>query len=186
MKRLFIAVPVQPSPALISLTTYLKNVLKDEKINWVDLQNMHFTLQFLGDTPENLIPAIARETGKVSETFRQASGKLKGLGYFSKNRIPSVLYTHLENMPELNQMATGIRKALEVAGITADSKEFRAHLTLGRIRLLNDRRHFIQTVEHLKDLMIQEVSASEIILYESQLRSAGPVYRKLASFSLKS
>jgi 2'-5' RNA ligase len=48
MKRLFIAVPVQPSPALISLTGELKKALKNEKINWVDLQNMHFTLQFLG------------------------------------------------------------------------------------------------------------------------------------------
>ena len=186
MKRLFIAVPVQPSPTLISLSGELKKALKNEKINWVDLQNLHFTLQFLGDTPESLIPAIINETGQAAETLQKAAGLLKGLGYFSSNRMPNVLYTHLENMPEMNLMAAGIRQALARAGITAGNREFKAHLTLGRIRFLNDKRHFIQLVESMKDIDIQKITASEIILYESLLRPSGPVYHKLAIFTLKS
>jgi 2'-5' RNA ligase len=185
MKRLFIAIPVVPEAPLTSLADQLRTIFRNEKINWVPLQNLHFTLQFLGDTHNSRIPGIIDRTGDAVKNLTAAKGNLKGLGYFMQNRIPSVLYTKLEDMPEMAAMASAIRRGMEAEGFSPDIREFKSHLTLGRIKFLKDAKLFLETVEKLRNINIQEVSASEINVYESLLRPEGPVYRKLAVFPLR-
>lgn len=185
MKRLFIAVPVVPEASLVSLTEQLKTIFRNEKINWVPLQNMHFTLQFLGETPGKQIPEMIRKTGEAAKNLTAAQGTLKGLGYFMQNRMPSVIYTTLDNMPEMTAMASAIRSAMKSEGFTPEFHEFKPHLTLGRIKFLKDCKLFTETMNNLRNNTIQKITASEIIVFESLLRPDGPVYRKLAVFPLR-
>jgi RNA 2',3'-cyclic 3'-phosphodiesterase len=66
MKRLFIAVPVTPEPELLETIRVLKSELASEQINWVSPENLHFTLQFLGDTYENQIAELINGMHEVS------------------------------------------------------------------------------------------------------------------------
>jgi len=57
--RTFIAIKITPEKRLTELFTNLKNALKSEEIRWVDTNNLHLTLRFLGETsPEQVLETI--------------------------------------------------------------------------------------------------------------------------------
>ncbi|MFU8845056.1 MAG: 2'-5' RNA ligase family protein, partial [Bacteroidales bacterium] len=58
MKRLFAAIKVMPDEEFMRVFMTLKRDLKNEKIKWVDPENIHITLKFFGETPESKIPLI--------------------------------------------------------------------------------------------------------------------------------
>lgn len=179
MKRTFIAVPVAAGEVLKVLMNSLRQQLPDEAIKWVATENFHVTLKFLGDTPEEVIPQIIARLEELAAAFPPASGRLCGVDFFSVQRQPSVLFTRLEGLPELERMARQLETALEPLGFSPETRRFRAHLTLARIRQLRDKNHFFRIVRPLKELEIQPVRVNEVLFYESFLRPQGPVYKLL-------
>lgn len=72
IRRLFVAIHLQPSEVLLALLHKLKRQLAHERINWVRPDNIHLTLKFLGETPENKMPVISKalqELVKDSKPF---------------------------------------------------------------------------------------------------------------------
>jgi 2'-5' RNA ligase len=55
MKRVFIAVKIDPDDLFTKIISSLKSGLKDENIKWTESGNIHITLSFLGDTDEKRI-----------------------------------------------------------------------------------------------------------------------------------
>jgi len=185
MNRLFIAVPVTPETELSEAIRVLKAELASEQINWVKPENLHFTLQFLGDTYENQITEIIKGIHKVSQKFQTSTGQLKGIGFFSQQRNPRVIFTELEGMSEMATMANEIFKITEPLGFIPDHRKFKPHLTLGRIKNLKNKPKFFKLVESFKDKAFQKFTANQIILFESTLRPSGPVYKPIEKFILK-
>jgi RNA 2',3'-cyclic 3'-phosphodiesterase len=185
MKRLFIAVPAIPETELSETIRVLQSELRSEQINWVSPKNLHFTLQFLGDTNEKQIPEIVKGLHEISMKFHLVSGILKGIGYFSQQGNPRVIFTELEGLPEMATMATEIFKMTETIGFIPDHRKFKPHLTLGRIKYLRNKPSFFKLVDSFKDKVFQKFTANQIILFESILRPQGPAYRPIEKFILK-
>lgn len=185
MKRLFIAVPVTPEPELSEAIRVFKSELASEQINWVSPENLHFTLQFLGDTYENQITEIIKAIHEVSQKFQTGTGFLKGMGYFSQQGNPRVIFTKLEGMPEMATMATEIFKITEPLGFLPDHRKFKPHLTLGRIKYLKNKPKFFKQVGTFKDKVFQKFTANQIVLLESILMPQGPIYKPIEKFILK-
>jgi len=62
MKRIFIAVKIKLNEKSQQVFSECKFRLRDEKIKWVDPLNMHITLKFIGDTYENEIADIHKNS----------------------------------------------------------------------------------------------------------------------------
>jgi RNA 2',3'-cyclic 3'-phosphodiesterase len=184
MKRLFFAVPVIAGQELLTIMDYLQFELRSEQIKWVSKENLHFTLQFLGDTDEDQITGIIESVQYITGKFSKTSGKLKGIGYFCQNGFPRVLFSHLEDMPAMADMAQKIQATTEIHGFRPDFREFRPHLTLARIKSLRNMAHFYSVTESLKEKTIQSFTAEEIVLFESVLRPGGPVYNPIERVKL--
>ena len=60
MKRIFIAVKIDPGETLMKMISDFKTGLKDERIKWTETENFHITLAFLGETEEDKIKAIGK------------------------------------------------------------------------------------------------------------------------------
>ena len=58
MKRLFAAIKVTPDENFLKIYYGLMKGLHFAKINWVKPENMHLTLKFFGETPEEKIELI--------------------------------------------------------------------------------------------------------------------------------
>jgi len=59
MKRIFIAIKIEPENNLLRIHSSLKSLLVSQKINWVDPANVHLTLGFRGETEEDRIRVAA-------------------------------------------------------------------------------------------------------------------------------
>jgi RNA 2',3'-cyclic 3'-phosphodiesterase len=184
MKRLFIAIPVNAEPPLLDALSVLKLELQDENINWVSPPNLHFTLQFLGDTPPANIPELNIKLKRLTEGFSQAAGIIKGIDTFGQGGVPRVIFARLEEMPAMGEMAMAIREVLEPLGYRPDYREFKSHLTLGRIRYLRNRKRLMRVIDLFRDKELQKMTTREIILFESILKPQGPVYKPLYTYTL--
>lgn len=184
-KRLFIAADIIEGEKLIDLFVKLKEVLSEDGIRWVNSNNLHLTLKFLGETEELLIPSINEKLYDVTADFNPFIFQLKGLGYFGSKNDPRILFIKIENGEVLKRISICINEKLKETGIEKEEKDFNAHLTLGRIKSLKNRKKFYTEIEKYSNNFIQEVEINKIILYESFLTREGPIYKVVQKFPLK-
>ena len=176
MKRTFIAIPLSPSENLLSLLDEFRRLLPDPGIKWVEPENLHLTLKFLGDTSGQQIPFICRKLDSSIKSFRKTRGLLKGLDFFSIHGNPSVLFSKIEGIPDLEALAKWVDREMEQIGFLPEKRSFNTHLTLARIRQLINKKNLYALTEKYKSIEIQAFETEKIVLYESILRPAGPIY----------
>lgn len=184
MKRLFAAIKVLPDENLLNLYADLRAMLRNEKIKWVDEKNIHITLKFFGETPEDQIDTICETLDDVAYRHQPLDLKLQNIGIFGSKYNPRVIWFGMEKNPAIESLAGDVIQSLDKAGFPHDRQNFRAHLTVGRIKFINDKRNFQQSIDKFKDVFIQNVEVNEFTLYESKLRPSGPEYSVVEKFIL--
>lgn len=102
-------------------------------VRWVRLDGLHLTLRFLGPTLEDRIQAIrdaVRAAGATTHPFDVVIG---GAGRFPPSGRPRALWLGVPDGAEsLAGLAGEVDRALAGAGWPAETRPFRAHLTLAR------------------------------------------------------
>lgn len=184
--RTFIAVKIEPQPALIKLLGHLKKTFDHEKIKWVEKNNLHLTLKFLGDTSPVQVEQVKTVLRETADNFSAFQFDLTGVGFFKKNRQPKVLFVNIEKHEILKQLAAEIDVKLSVLGFEKEQREFSPHLTLGRIKFLKNKPLFYDTINNYPEKLIQQVTINELIYYQSILKPAGAEYKSIEKIELNS
>jgi len=185
MKRLFVAIKINPDAGFTDQFRQLKTTLQQEKIKWVEEYNNHITLKFLGETEEKKIPEIENALSMVAVLHSIFDIHLVGLGVFGSRYDPRVIWTGIEPRQELVSLMQKIHQALEPAGFQPDRQNLVPHLTLGRIREIKDKERFRGIIDQFREISSVTMPVTRFILYESILKKEGPVYISLKSFNLK-
>ena len=184
MKRLFAAVKVEPDERMLDIYDQLRDGLSHEKIKWVKPHNIHLTLKFFGETPEEKIDDICRVLDEVAERHRPFEIALKDVGIFGSSYNPRVIWFGMDNSREIEHLANDVLDAVEEIGWERDRQNFRPHVTVGRIKFIKDKRFFQQTISRFKNVDLQVVPVDRFYLIESRLRPQGPVYEVVDAFRL--
>ena len=185
MKRIFIALKVDAGATLLGMFSALKSGLQNDNIKWTSIDNIHITLAFLGDTQESIINDISIILTKKCGGCGKFSLTLKGCGLFRNFSDPRIIWTGIEPSDRLIQLNKSIMNGLKVLNIKMEDRPYNPHLTLGRIKHLNDMDLMKSFIEQFQNTEIQKVPVSEVILYESILLQSGPIYQPLAKFHLQ-
>lgn len=183
--RTFIAIKIVPENELKSFFVKAKNTFSDERIKWVDESALHITLRFLGETTSEQVLKITASLDRIAAQTTHFSVRLKGAGYFKNRRMPRVLFVNIENAEPLGSLAEIIDSEILKSGFVRERKIFKPHLTLGRIKFLKNIDNFILFLSEYKEREFQTVQVTEIIFYQSILKSEGPIYKPLSKFNLK-
>ncbi|MEW6723647.1 MAG: RNA 2',3'-cyclic phosphodiesterase [Bacillota bacterium] len=175
--RAFIA--VRPGPGIKEAATHAISRLAGggEPVKWVEADNLHLTLAFLGNIASESVTAARRAltaAAREESGFTLRTGKL---GAFPSSQRPRVLWLGFSaGSQELKHLATAIRWELETAGLGYDPKAFRPHLTLGRVK--GDSRG--QCWLELDGISVSgEDFVDTVCLFRSVLTSQGPIYTVL-------
>ncbi|NQT65429.1 MAG: RNA 2',3'-cyclic phosphodiesterase [FCB group bacterium] len=149
-------------------------------VNWVPQENLHITFQFIGETKEEEIPEIA-EFLEISftelTTLKFTDPKLEIL----PGRDPKIIWISLENNDSLIlKISKRLKNELRQMGYKIDSRQLNFHITLGRIK----KRLPEKLVEQIltTELNIKGFEVSKAILYQSLLKSQGPLYIEIMNF----
>lgn len=100
-------------------------------IGWTPPQQLHVTLRFLGDVPDEQIPAMSARLAEVK--VAPFILPLEGCGSFPPNAPPRVLWISVgSGHPRLFQLRQRLDDALLACGLRFDMRTFHPHVTLGR------------------------------------------------------
>jgi 2'-5' RNA ligase len=185
MKRLFAAIKIHPIEAFTAQYLSLKKSLADEKIRWVDPDNIHITLKFFGETPEHHISNITGALRAAADTVPAFTINMENTGIFGSSYKPKVIWFGIDPCDELQLLSKNVFRELEKIGIEHDRQNFVPHLTIARIKYLQDKKHFQQIIDQHKEGFIQTEEVNEFHLFESILRPQGPLYKVVKSFPLR-
>lgn len=131
MPRLFTALEI-PRDAALSLSL-LRGGLPGAR--WVDVENYHLTLRFIGDVEGHVADEIANALDRVRRpAFTLA---LSGVGAFGSKK-PHSIYTGVAPSPELVALQAEMERICQRLGLPAETRKFVPHVTLARLRNASD------------------------------------------------
>jgi 2'-5' RNA ligase len=185
MKRLFLAIDINPGSALLDAYDNIRHTLRMEKINWVRKDQMHLTLAFLGDTKEEILPALISGMDSVEKARHSFSLTLAGLGVFRNIHDPRVIWAGCKADPEFQLIKLETDKILRNLDFEVEDRPFSPHLTLGRIKSMRHLNHLAQLIGVYKDAIFQTEAIRQVVLYESRLTPDGPEYTPVRKFVLE-
>jgi 2'-5' RNA ligase len=185
MKRLFAAIKITPDENFLKIYFGLLKELHFAKINWVKPENMHITLKFFGETMEEKIKLIDEIISESIDNSTPFIISLINTGIFGSSYNPKVVWFGIDNSEILTKLAENLLENLHVNSFLRDRQNFVPHLTIGRIKDVQNKHLFQQKIDEYKSSFIQEIKVDNIILFESLLSSSGPQYNKISEYSLK-
>jgi 2'-5' RNA ligase len=179
--RLFVAlsIPAEVRENIASLIASLRRA--DAKSRWVNPQNLHVTLKFIGETASEKVPAICDALATIA-TAQPLLLEFRDVGFFPNVRRPSVAWIGIEAPPALALLATDVNRVLTSIGVPREEKLFVPHLTIARFKETRLSPALQAEIEKHKDQSFGSCTADEIHLIESRLKSSGAEYTTLRSF----
>lgn len=178
-ERLFIAIDLPD--AIRKALQKSARLLDLRGVRYSRLDQMHLTLRFLGNVPEDQKGNLIRMLRNIHlPPFELATDTL---GVFPKRGTPRILWAGLKESDVLNELQRSIEAAAEKCGFEADNKPWHPHITLARLKGKN----------HLTKEILEEASAQnetmkfsvyEFYLYRSELKKSGAVYSIQQTFKL--
>jgi RNA 2',3'-cyclic 3'-phosphodiesterase len=151
----------------------------------VPLNNIHLTLHFFGDTEEKLIPAISGQLAEAVCNISAFDIKISDFGIFGSSYKPRVIWMGIHPNENINLLSQNIATNLSKIGYTPDRQNFVPHITIGRIRFINNKQLFQKQLDEVKNKFIQQSMAKQLYLFESILSSKGPTYHIIETFYFK-
>jgi len=153
------------------------------RIRWIERDNLHLTVRFLGATPETRLAEL-RAAVEAPFASRGFEVRFDRLGAFPDYGLPRLVWLGASaGAAEAETVQRELEQRLHGIGVTPEGRPFRAHLTLGRFRKpggATDRRVIRDfTMEPLDPLRVEHIT-----LYESHLSNRGPTYEPLLQVPL--
>ncbi len=178
--RGFFAAPVPSEVAgdIAKLVQALRQRPGGDGVRWVRPESYHLTLRFLGSIAEASVPELLEAVRSELAGAAPCSVEFGAPHAFPSARQPRVVVLAAEPEAPLAALAERIERAVVKLGFARESRRFRAHLTLGRVR---SRR--------LPELGPPAASAGrlavgEVVLFRSDPAPDGARYTALASLPL--
>ncbi len=183
--RTFIAVVASPEirRSAAKITEMLRPVAGDVK--WVTSENIHWTLQFLGELDSLEIPVVSDAVIKAAASVDAFELECRGVGAFPAPDRPRTLWigagTGAQTMVALQ---AAIQARLDRLGYRGESRRYVPHVTLGRAGRNAPPRTLVRELASLAEFDAGTMLVNEVTVFSSRLQPEGPVYEVLARASL--
>jgi 2'-5' RNA ligase len=185
--RLFLAIniPSEVRHAIAEASAPLRTAAPD--LSWIREPQLHLTVKFLGEQPDEMAPKIAAAMNAVASRNRVVDVEIGGVGAFPNFRRPRVVWIGVSPEPKLELLHHDVEAACESLGLPLDGKPFRPHLTLARVKPRAATRDALRDLARAAKAvsLAEEVVITSIDLMESELTTVGSRYRMLSSSPLR-
>ncbi|HCK98938.1 MAG TPA: RNA 2',3'-cyclic phosphodiesterase [Candidatus Marinimicrobia bacterium] len=185
MKRTFLAVNVSDETRQLIVSLHQELHFSKQYIRFVSPKTVHVTLKFLGDVKTEIIPDIIANIESSIRSIQKFDYICSGTGVFPNVNKPRILWLGITKGSDI---LAGISKTLNQAlvnmPVKKEDREFRSHITLGRIK---ETRKSLPDIDRFTKYSFDPIvnHVDQIILYESILTSQGAIHKPLHKFLLK-
>ncbi len=151
----------------------IQNKLPEFNGKKTEAENLHLTLKFLGWIDEAKLEEVKKILKEIK--FHKFETEINKMGMFSDRII-------WLNMTNCNKLQEEIDEKL--SDLFEKEERFMGHLTIARVKSLEDRKKFI---EKLREIKIKPIKfpVNSFRLKKSMLKKSGPVYEDIEVYNLK-
>lgn len=148
---------------------------------WVDPENYHLTLRFIGDVDDRIAHEIGELLGRVRRRGFEIA--LNGLDQFG-GRKPRAVFAAANASPALLELQAEHERLLQRMGLPPESRKYTPHVTLARLRDASTR----EVAEYLASYGYFRSPAFAIprfVLFSSRASTGGGPYVVEAAYPLE-
>jgi 2'-5' RNA ligase len=185
--RTFLAIDL--GKAIRDRCVALQEVLANSgaEVKWVEPENIHVTLLFLGEVNERDIHDIClacTDCCKEADAFRM---NVERVGCFPNPRRPRVVWAGVgEGTQELVRLHDALeRPLLELGCYRREDRPYTPHITLGRVKADQPGDCLATAIIRQADWQGGSIDVREVHVLSSQLTPSGPVYAVLSRAKLR-
>ncbi len=176
MLRIFtgLELPASVTEALASLRGGLPGA------RWIDPENYHLTLRFIGDVDDALAHEVASLLGKVRRPVLEL--RFDGLSAFGGRRPRAVVAT-LAQTAALMELQAEHERLMQRVGLEPEGRKYTPHVTLARLRDSSSRQvaDYLATRAFLQPLSFR---VTRFVLFSSRASVGGGPYIVEAAYRL--
>lgn len=179
------------SPEIIrkinEIIVYFKTQTPERAFKWVEPENLHLTIKFLGEVPEKKIEQIKSLIKETLDDFKSFQIGVEKMGMYPNAQKPRVIWLGITGAEPLKDIHKMLESQLQKADIQPDKRSFSPHLTIARIRRNADVQSVKEIGETLSKFRVGSLgtcAVNHIVLYKSELTPQGPIYTPLLSSPL--
>lgn len=170
--RLFVAIEL-PQEIKQLLGSIEKDIPKDTtRIALVKPENIHATLKFLGEVPENKVKDVQEALNTLS--FKPFSLTTATIGVFPSVGYIRVVWVGFEREEAIIALQKQVDERLENYGFPRE-KDFVPHLTICRVQYVKDKEKFAKAIKAIH-VEKRTFPVNSFVLMQSTLTKDGPAY----------
>jgi 2'-5' RNA ligase len=164
-------------------------------VRWVETNNLHLTLKFLGYISASQLNNVFKATGKTVERISPFPLSFSGLGAFPELDSPRVIWAGVkegeEILSRINRNFEGILKRNGFPPVCrsgtgrAEKREYHPHLTLGRVKSSKNKTGLIESVKLEMGCSLGSMEVQKVTVLQSLLKAEGPEYKPLHVSEIK-
>ncbi len=153
----------------------------DAHPKWVETDNLHLTLLFIGNINKTRIAELAEIADGVAAEMDPFDVVVARLGLFpADSKEPKVLSIDVRGMDKsLQRLHARLHDALSQREFDLERRPYKPHLTLARITSIKTGSRLAPLAASHANKLQTKFTASEVVLFESQLQAEGSTYNDL-------
>ncbi len=168
--RIFIAIDIPDR--IKKEITKIQEQLPYFKGKKTEFYNLHLTLKFLGEIDDKTFLEVKKRLKQVK--LNSFESEIDSIGIFSDR----IIWMGIKNCEKLQKEIDE-----KLKGLFEEEKRFMGHLTIARIRNMEDKKKFLSELKKIK-VFPMKFAVKEFILKESILTKQKPIYENLENYEL--
>jgi 2'-5' RNA ligase len=186
--RVFCAIEL-PQAARALVLQYIARVREaapDARASWARDANLHLTFKFLGEIPKVAVADFSSAASRAVAGLAPFSIRLEQTGVFPKHGPARVLWIGIDDSSgKLGELQKRLENEATKEGFEKDDRPFHPHLTIARVRQPQHAEALATAHKHMEFGPV-EVPVSELLVFRSELSSAGSTYTVISRHRLGS
>ncbi|MCE5327475.1 MAG: RNA 2',3'-cyclic phosphodiesterase [Planctomycetaceae bacterium] len=149
-------------------------------LRWVESENLHVTLNFLGEIGDEALHEVCDLVTDVAADHEPFDFTVRGISLEPRHK-PHMFWIGVgEGAAAMAALQRDLTAALAGVGFRAETRAFRPHLTLARLKFVRHPRELVAHVLPFADAIFGACHADCVSVYTSELSSDGSKYTAIA------
>jgi len=157
------------------------------EVKWVEVENLHVTMLFLGEVDERELPSLCRAVSVACGRHNRFPLSVETVGCFPNPRRPRVVWAGVgEGATELVALHDALEPPLlELGCHRREERKYTPHVTLGRVKSDGPADALAAALAKKANWHGGAVEVEEVLVMSSQLTPKGPEYMVLSRGRLR-
>jgi len=184
MPRAFVAIDIEEVTRQRLVAVQQQLAATGAQLKLVEPENIHVTMKFLGDVPDDKIGAVADALRAAAGGVQPFDMTVRGIGVFPNLRYMRVIWSGVADGRDIViAIQRNIDRELQKLGFPPE-RDFVPHLTLVRVKTAKRKEQLAASIKEMGNMEFGVTHAQAVELKQSTLTSKGPVYSTLARIEL--